>query len=69
MVEIFVTGHAAIAEARWLPSSSGLGHWPFKPVTRVQIPLGAHRFHWGIWGKESHGYTSGVQGKKFADAA
>ena len=23
------------------PSSSGLGHWPFKPVTGIRVPLGA----------------------------
>ena len=26
------------------PSSSGLGHWPFKPAARVRIPLGAPDF-------------------------
>ncbi len=28
------------------PSSSGLGHWPFKPEAGVRIPLGAPNKRW-----------------------
>ena len=28
------------------PSSSGLGHWPFKPEAGVRIPLGAPNKGW-----------------------
>lgn len=36
------------------PSSSGLGHWPFKPAARVRIPLGAPVFKIG-WVRSSEG--------------
>ena len=37
--------YSDVASARkWMPrSSSGLGRWPFTPVTRVQIPYGVLR--------------------------
>ena len=32
--------HGMLSDGR-APSSRGLGHWPFTPVTRVRIPSGS----------------------------
>ena len=38
---VFRSNEFYIFAAFTLPSSRGLGHWPFTPATGVRIPLGA----------------------------
>ena len=50
------------------PSSSGLGHRPFKAVTRVRVPLGAPRMFQPPAGGFFHARKSQVQGLEPARA-
>lgn len=41
MLRTLYNSEVMLYESTMAPSSSGLGHWPFTPAARVQIPLGS----------------------------
>ncbi len=64
---IFLILYISVAKGNvtgYAPSSSGLGHWPFTPKARVQIPLGAPENEWVL---SSAGRASALQaeGRRF----
>ena len=59
-VVVFAVSVVPVVQFR-LPSSSGLGHRPFKAAARVRIPLGVLQY---FWGSGSRGFPLRRLGKR-----